>query len=58
MNEYEVRFVYELVNITTIAIADDKEQAMRYAEINLANAGIELSEEASEVVITKTGEYK
>lgn len=57
MNEYEVMFVYELVNIRTIAIADNKEQAERFAEINLANAGIVLKDDPYEIVITKTGEY-
>lgn len=58
MNEYEIVFVYELVNIRTIAIADNKKQAIRYAEMNLANTGIILHEDASEILITKTGEYK
>lgn len=58
MNEYEVRFVYELVNITTIAVGDDEEQALRFAGMNLANAGIDLTEGASQIMITKTGEYK
>lgn len=58
MNEYEVRYVYELVNIMTIAIAEDEYQALRGAEANLGNAGIALEETPNEVVITKTGEYK
>jgi hypothetical protein len=58
MNEYEVRFVFELVNITTIAICRNKEQAKGFAEMNLANAGIILDEDPKEIVITKTGEYK
>lgn len=57
MNEYEVRFVFELVNITTIAICDDEEQAKGFAEMNLANAGILLEEDPKEIVITKTGEF-
>jgi ribosome-interacting GTPase 1 len=57
MNEYEVRYVYELVNIMTIATGEDEHQALRGAEGNLANAGIVLDETPNEVVITKTGEY-
>ena len=58
MNEYEVRYVYELVNIMTIATGEDEYQALRGAEANLMNAGIALEETPNEVVITKTGEYK
>lgn len=57
MNEYEVRYVYEFVNIVSIAIADDEEQADRHASLNLLNSGIVLNEEPREIVITKTGEY-
>jgi hypothetical protein len=56
--EYEVRFVYELVNVMTITTGEDEYQALRGAEANLANAGIEFHEDPNEVVITKTGEYK
>ena len=41
----------------TIAIAEDEQQALRFAETNLANAGIEFHEDPNEIVITKTGEY-
>ena len=58
MNEYEVRYVYELVNVVTIATGEDEHQALRGAEANLSNAGIILDETPSEVVITKTGEYR
>lgn len=57
MNEYEVRFVFELVSIETIAVADDEKQAKSFAEMNLANAGIILEEDPMEIVITKTGEF-
>ena len=57
MNEYEVRYVYELVNVMTIATGEDEHQALRGAGANLANAGIDLTEDANEVIITKTGEY-
>jgi len=57
MNEYEVRYVYEFVNIVSIAIADDEEQADRYASLNLLNNGIVLNEEPREIVITQTGGY-
>jgi|LakMenEpi03Aug12_release.lakeMendotaPanAssembly.Ray.scaffolds.fasta_scaffold2186496_2 hypothetical protein len=58
MNEYEVRYVYEFVNVMTIATGEDEYQALRGAEANLMNAGIALEETPNEVVITKTGEYK
>jgi hypothetical protein len=58
MNEYEVMFVYEVVNIRTIAIAFDEEQAETVAESNLVNAGIILENDPYEIVITKTGEYR
>jgi hypothetical protein len=57
MNEYEVRYVFELVNVMTIATGEDEHQALRGAGAILANAGIEFHEDANEIVITKTGEY-
>jgi hypothetical protein len=58
MNEYEIRYVFELVNITTIGTGEDEHQALRGASANLANAGIEFDQDPNEIVITKTGEYK
>jgi hypothetical protein len=58
MNKYEVRFIYQFVTIETIAIADDEEQADRFASLNLLNAGIMLGEKPLEIVITKKGEHK
>jgi hypothetical protein len=57
MNEYEVRFVYELVNVVTIVIAEDDEQAELFAESVLYNAGIVLKDDPYEIVKTKTGSY-
>jgi len=58
MNEYEVRFVFDLVNIITIPIAEDEKQAERFAELHLADAGIVLNADPKEIMITKTGEFK
>jgi hypothetical protein len=57
MNEYEVRFVYELVNVVTIVIAENDRQAELFAESVLVNAGIVLNDDPYEIVVTKTGEY-
>jgi len=59
MNEYEVRYVYEFLNITTIVIADNKKQAKRYASDRVLEFLMyDPADNCDEIVITKTGEYR
>jgi len=57
MIDYEVRFVYELVNIVTYVVADDEWQARRMAEIQVYDSVGMDSIDALETVVTKVGEF-
>ena len=57
MNDYEVRFVYELVNVVTYVTADTKKQARRWARTQVFDSTGLDSDEATEVTITKVGGF-
>ena len=57
MNDYEVRFVYDLVNIVTYVVADDEWQARRMAEIQVYDSVGMDSIDSLETVVTKVGEF-
>lgn len=44
MNDYEVRFVFNLVNITTYVSADTRDEAVRWAEAQVSDAGIDMGD--------------
>lgn len=57
MNDYEVRFVYYLVNIVTYVVADDEWQARRMAEIQVYDSVGMDSIDSLETVVMKVGEF-
>jgi len=60
-HEYEVRFILDLSNITTLAIIseEDENAAIAAAEDRLAIDGIDIqSLNVAEVTAKKTGEYR
>ena len=57
MIDYEVRFVYDLVNIVTYVVADDEWQARRMAEIQVYDSVGMDSIDSLETVVTKVGEF-
>lgn len=44
MNDYEVRFVFNLVNIVTYVAADSREEAISWAEAQVSDAGIDMGD--------------
>jgi hypothetical protein len=57
MIDYEVRFVYDLVNIVTYVVADDEWQARRMAEIQVYDSVGMDSIDSLETVVMKVGEF-